>query len=37
VIIGGLFYVAALAVVGRVRIPAESVPESGVNRVVLAQ
>ena len=37
VIIGGLFYVAALAVVDRVRIPAESVPESGVNRVVLAQ
>jgi hypothetical protein len=37
VIIGGLFYVAALAVVGRVRIPTDSVPESGVNRVVLAQ
>ncbi len=36
IIIGGLFYVAALAVVDRVRIPAEAVPESGVNRVVLA-
>jgi len=37
VIIGGLFYVAALAVFERVRIPSEVVPESGVNRVVLAQ
>ena len=36
VIIGGLFYVAALAVVDRVRIPV-AVPESGVTRVVLAQ
>lgn len=37
VIIGGVFYVAALAVVERVRIPSEVVPETGVNRVVLAQ
>ena len=36
VIIGGLFYVAALAVVDRIRIPV-AVPESGVSRVVLAQ
>jgi hypothetical protein len=37
IIIGGLFYVAALAVVERVRIPAETAPEFGVNRVVLAK
>lgn len=37
IIIGGLFYVAALAVVERVRIPAEAAPEFGVNRVVLAK
>jgi hypothetical protein len=37
IIIGGLFYVAALAVVERIRIPAETAPEFGVNRVVLAK
>ena len=36
-IIGGLFYVAALAVAMRVRIPAEGVLEPGVARVVLAK
>lgn len=36
-IIGALFYLAALAVVERVRVPAKSAPQSGVNRVVLAQ
>ena len=36
-LIGGLFYVAALAVVDRVRIHAEEAPEPGATRVVLAQ
>jgi len=37
VIIGGLFYVAALAVVERVRLQAEAAPEPGTTRVVLAK
>jgi hypothetical protein len=37
VIIGGLLYVAALAVVERVRINAGSAPEPGATRVVLAK
>jgi hypothetical protein len=35
-IVGGLFYLAALAVVARVRPAAESAPEPGAGRVVLA-
>jgi spermidine synthase len=37
VIIGGLFYLAALGVVGRVRINAEAPPQPGAGRVVLAK
>ena len=36
-IIGGLFYVAALAVTVRVRFQPEGLPEPGVTRVVLAK
>ncbi len=36
-IIGGLFYVAALAVVERVRVSSEGAPEPGATRVVLAK
>jgi hypothetical protein len=35
-IIGGLFYLAALAVVARVRMGESSAPQPGANRVVLA-
>jgi len=35
-IIGGLFYLAALAVVARVHIGDSSAPQPGANRVVLA-
>jgi hypothetical protein len=37
VIIGGLFYVAALAVVEWVRVQPEAAPEPGATRVVLAR
>jgi hypothetical protein len=36
-IIGGLFYLAALAVVARVRINGAAAPEPGAGRVVLAK
>ncbi|HJT88261.1 MAG TPA: hypothetical protein VJ732_10405, partial [Bryobacteraceae bacterium] len=36
-IIGGLFYLAALAVVTRVRINRPAIPEPGSGRVVLAR
>jgi hypothetical protein len=35
-IIGGLFYLGALAVIARVRIDKPAEPEPGPNRVVLA-
>jgi len=36
-IIGGLFYLAALGVVARVRMATAAAPEPGPGRVVLAQ
>ena len=36
-IIGGLFYLAALAVVARVRVNDVAAPEPGAGRVVLAK
>ena len=36
-VVGGLFYLAALAVVARVRMTGETAPEPGPGRVVLAK